>query len=255
MRSRLRSARRGGSSRFGCGSIDAAVRSWGGFRSWGDFRQGRGLGFGTIVVGGREVGRWRRRNRFGLPINSDRFWGHLLQEPIAFRRPDHSKQRHPDKHPEEKEPPGIREPVRAQGREPRRKSWRSCGHPPPHFHPVLSRIFGMQEGSPGTAQSFPADPPAIRGRSPQCLVFKPQTESGRKDSNLRLPGPKPGALTRLSYAPSQGHFGRRPKSTRNRPKTSLGPVFWLSPPRHPVFRTARGSWASTPWRWRRRASR
>src|SRR5947207_3366695 len=26
-------------------------------------------------------------------------------------------------------------------------------------------------------------------------------ESGREDSNLRPPGPKPGALTRLSYAP------------------------------------------------------
>ena len=45
------------------------------------------------------------------------------------------------------------------------------------------------------------------------------------------------------------------KSTRNRPKTSLGPVSWLFPPRHPPFRTASGSWASTPWRWRRRASR
>ena len=169
-----------------------------------------------------------------MPINSDRFWGHLLQEPVAFRRPDDGEQRHPDEHPEEKQPPGIREPVRAQGREPRRKSWRSCGHPPPHFHPVLSRIFGMQEGSPGTAQSFPADPPAIRGRSPQCLVFKPQTESGRKDSNLRLPGPKPGALTRLSYAPSQGPSARREKSTRNWPETSPEHVSWHipAPPPH-----------------------
>lgn len=113
---------------------------------------------------------------------------------------------------------------------------------------------GEAKSHRGNAEPFGGSP-AIRGRSPQCLVFKPQTESGRKDSNLRLPGPKPGALTRLSYAPSHGLCGHHGKSTRNRPETSLGPVSWLSLPRHPTFRTASGFWASTPWTWRRRASR
>ena len=107
--------------------------------------------------------------------------------------------------------------------------------------PGQRRAFRRVAGDPGPIAAMPC--------------FQPQTESGRKDSNHRLPGPKPGALTRLSYAPSHGLCGRRRKSTRNRPKTSLGPVFWLFPPRHPAFRTASGSWASTPWRWRRRASR
>ena len=75
-----------------------------------------------------------------------------------------------------------------------------------------------RHGCPGVAPRAFADPPAIRGRSPKCLIFQPETESGRKDSNLRLPGPKPGALTRLSYAPSQGLCGPvevYPKSAEN----------------------------------------
>ncbi len=36
---------------------------------------------------------------------------------------------------------------------------------------------------------------------PQCLRAR-LPMSGRQDSNLRLPGPKPGALAKLSYAPN-----------------------------------------------------
>ena len=133
---------------------------------------------------------------------------------------------------------------------------RGCSGGSRSFPPGAGRRTegGAAKSRRGSAEPFGGSP-AIRGRSPQCLVFKPQTESGRKDSNLRLPGPKPGALTRLSYAPSHGLCGNHGKSTRNRPETSLGPVSWLSLPRHPTFRTASGFWASTPWTWRRRASR
>jgi hypothetical protein len=31
-------------------------------------------------------------------------------------------------------------------------------------------------------------------------------QSGRQDSNLRPPGPKPGAMTGLRYAPIDGHL-------------------------------------------------
>ena len=33
-------------------------------------------------------------------------------------------------------------------------------------------------------------------------MSRPSISSGRQDSNLRPPGPKPGALTGLRYAPS-----------------------------------------------------
>lgn len=36
----------------------------------------------------------------------------------------------------------------------------------------------------------------------QGVIDSFRRESGRQDSNLRRPGPKPGALARLSYAPS-----------------------------------------------------
>ncbi len=36
--------------------------------------------------------------------------------------------------------------------------------------------------------------------------FRP-VKSGRQDSNLRLPGPKPGALAKLSYAPEKSELG------------------------------------------------
>ncbi len=38
----------------------------------------------------------------------------------------------------------------------------------------------------------------------RTLVF--ENKSGRQDSNLRPPGPKPGAMTGLRYAPIEGHL-------------------------------------------------
>ena len=52
---------------------------------------------------------------------------------------------------------------------------------------------------------------------------RPGVESGRSDSNRRLPPPKGGALTRLSYVPSAAECRRRPRrrSCRDRDRGAL----------------------------------
>ena len=106
-----------------------------------------------------------------------------------------------------------------QGSENQGEKWRVIQEGRADTRPLTSTPFeivpAVARALPEPSRRFAGDP----GRSRQCLVFKPQTESGRKDSNLRLPGPKPGALTRLSYAPSPGpeRPARKvyPKSTGN----------------------------------------
>ena len=116
-----------------------------------------------------------------------------------------------------------------QGSENQGEIWREIQEGRADTRPLTSTPFeivpAVARALPEPSRRFAGDP----GRSRQCLVFKPQTESGRKDSNLRLPGPKPGALTRLSYAPSQGPSARREKSTRNWPETSPEHVSWHIP--------------------------
>lgn len=87
--------------------------------------------------------------------------------------------------------------------------------------------------------------PALPVRSPKVLVFKSQTESGRKDSNLRPPGPKPGALTRLSYAPSPGPCGPEGEVYPKSPGNQSGTGFRAAGARQPEFRTASGSRTAT----------
>src|SRR5262245_7364415 len=57
--------------------------------------------------------------------------------------------------------------------------------------------------SPKATASAPAAP--CRGKSHR-RVLGSAAYSGRQDLNLRLRGPKPRALARLSYAPSMGHL-------------------------------------------------
>jgi hypothetical protein len=64
-----------------------------------------------------------------------------------------------------------------------------------------------------------------------CGSIKKKWEwSGRKDLNLRPPGPEPGALARLRYAPTikptqQGVYARMPRlaTHQDHPISSLGP--------------------------------
>ena len=122
-----------------------------------------------------------------------------------------------------------------------------CGGAPPRRHRF--------SGSGGAAPSDSAESAGIPGSNAEMPCFLALNRIGAK-------GFEPSTSWSQTRRSNQAELRpdirpRRPdlKSTRKRPKTSRGPVSWLFPPRHPAFRTASGSWASMPWRWRRRASR
>jgi hypothetical protein len=56
-------------------------------------------------------------------------------------------------------------------------------------------------GCPGLPQHFYRLPAHRPGKAESPLFPRSFLQSGRHDSNMRPPGPKPGALARLSYAP------------------------------------------------------
>ncbi len=86
----------------------------------------------------------------------------------------------------------------------------------PHFLPRIPNsflqipIFPLSKVTPITPSKPPKTFPSISPYFAKTSVlrpwrqFRPQTKnpvSGRRDSNSRPPGPKPGALTGLRYAP------------------------------------------------------
>ena len=66
---------------------------------------------------------------------------------------------------------------------------------------VLARKLRLPGVAPGLPQHFYRLPTAQPRNAESPLFPRSFRESGRHDSNMRPPGPKPGALARLSYAP------------------------------------------------------
>ena len=104
------------------------------------------------------------------------------------------------------------------------------------FIPLHEGWSGIRR-CPGITPRNPSIRPAA-GCPSKTLFFYPQPISGRRDSNSRPPGPKPGALTRLRHAPAS------PGARTVPPSVHAAAVFSLAQPpasRSPAQTAARAS--------------